>query len=397
MGKNRGTLVDWWNPMAAPLTVDDEQLHLARAISLSELEASVADGMASTSSVAADDDAAAELDFDLYEDGSIDCSSGDRASRALSAPRFKIHRTAAAAAVASLDAHAPHKRATAFRANCLAMDAAAGDDEAAVLMGLDACADERTQVTPCRGKMPTRRQAARLAAAGKLSCTSSRRALKSARPLAQLRKRVIEARHTTCARASIKLLNVQLKALADLYGNDRGLLLAADFESAAMLSLERKPVDRFQASGRFELFFHGTRSKNIDSIAQLGLVPGGTHGLPISHGAVYGKGVYVTPSVRAASSYGDTVLVVAVARGAATPKTTDICVVSNCRNVLPVFSLSCSKPAPHVAVPAGLIPVRMVSRGEMPRDAHYVLAQRVIACARRWAARRSAARCAVDS
>jgi hypothetical protein len=41
--------------------------------------------------------------------------------------------------------------------------------------------------------------------------------------------------------------------------------------------------------------FHGTNSKNIDSILKNGLFAGGTNGIAISNGAAFGHGIYCTP------------------------------------------------------------------------------------------------------
>merc|ERR1712154_569718 len=91
---------------------------------------------------------------------------------------------------------------------------------------------------------------------------------------------------------------------------------------------------------KLEIVYHGTRSCNDQSIINKGLVTGGTKGVPIRHGAAYGKGVYCTPSLLTASGYQRGSLFVCLVRHKKCRKSGNIYVVPNDDDILPLYLAS---------------------------------------------------------
>merc|ERR1712217_565412 len=86
------------------------------------------------------------------------------------------------------------------------------------------------------------------------------------------------------------------------------------------------------------LAFHGTPSRNVESIKERGLVVGGTNGVAISNGAAYGNGVYCSPSLQFASSYsGGAIFVCEVSKSSSVRRTGSIWVVPQSHMIKPVL------------------------------------------------------------
>lgn len=49
--------------------------------------------------------------------------------------------------------------------------------------------------------------------------------------------------------------------------------------------------------------YHGTRVENLESIVRYSLQPGGTNGVRVANGSVYGPGIYLTPDHNVAAQF----------------------------------------------------------------------------------------------
>jgi len=87
-----------------------------------------------------------------------------------------------------------------------------------------------------------------------------------------------------------------------------------------------------------QIVFHGTDSKNDQSICEKSLLIGGTKGVTIANGSAYGHGIYCSPCLSVATSYSGGSIFVCLARFP--QKNGDIWVVGHEKNILPCFLLS---------------------------------------------------------
>merc|ERR1712241_737233 len=110
------------------------------------------------------------------------------------------------------------------------------------------------------------------------------------------------------------------------------------------------------------LAFHGTPSRNVESIKERGLVVGGTNGVAISNGAAYGNGVYCSPSLQFASSYsGGAIFVCEVSKSSSVRRTGSIWVVPQSHMIKPVLLIEYDGGyLSQSAVPLNLVPSRSI-------------------------------------
>merc|ERR1711879_531788 len=107
---------------------------------------------------------------------------------------------------------------------------------------------------------------------------------------------------------------------------------------APSITFEVIPIANTRSTNPDALAFHGTPSRNVESIKTRGLVVGGTNGVAISNGAAYGNGVYCSPSLQFASSYsGGAIFVCEVSTSSSVRKSGNIWVVPQSQMIKPVL------------------------------------------------------------
>merc|ERR1712038_492428 len=107
---------------------------------------------------------------------------------------------------------------------------------------------------------------------------------------------------------------------------------------APSITFEVIPIANTRSTNPDALAFHGTPSRNVESIKERGLVVGGTNGVAISNGAAYGNGVYCSPSLQFASSYsGGAIFVCEVSTSHSVKRCGDIWVVPQSQMIKPVL------------------------------------------------------------
>merc|ERR1712048_1546171 len=93
---------------------------------------------------------------------------------------------------------------------------------------------------------------------------------------------------------------------------------------------------------KWEFVYHGTASKNNNGIIANGLIVGGTRGVRVHNGAVYGRGIYCSLNSQTARAYERGSMFVCIARdnGNGIRKNGAIWVVQKERDILPLYLVS---------------------------------------------------------
>jgi len=152
--------------------------------------------------------------------------------------------------------------------------------------------------------------------------------------------------HKKCIKACPKLkrlvnktkINCIKKEIANSYNSE------TRFDIKCILNW--KVLCKFMGSGigeEFKIVYHGTNHKNNQSILEKGLIVGGTKGVGIRNGTVYGRGVYCSPHTSTAKCYENGSMFICIIKKQRVKRFGSIYVVPQDSDILPIYLASFGK------------------------------------------------------